>query len=252
MHRAALEAAGLEGSYEPIEARAESLGALLNDLRDKGFDGLNVTAPLKQAVIPCLLNVSPEAEAIGAVNTLILTSEGYIGHNTDAAGFSEAYLTSGFSRSLILGAGGAARAVCQAFRNKALPDSDIVLTSRRPKAGRELSEEFNLKFSPAEDLIKCGFFDLAVNATSASSPSELGDFLPKPQIASSNGRVVDINYSRPVNYWRELALKAGAGFSDGFAMLAHQARLSFILWTHLDPSLEPFSATLKNWAASPA
>ncbi|MDR1487483.1 MAG: shikimate dehydrogenase [Deltaproteobacteria bacterium] len=247
MHQAALRSLGLEGSYIPIEAQSANLENLLKELWEKGFAGLNVTAPLKEAVKPYLASLTNEALATSAVNTLIYSKGGYIGSNTDAQGFSDAYLTRGFERSLIIGAGGAARAVCQAFRSKGL---SVALTCRRSNAGKRLAEEFSFPFVEVEQLPQEPCFDLIVNATSASSPSELGEFLPRPG-TGANAVVIDINYSRPLNYWKDLAVKAKAHFSDGLPMLAHQARLSFILWTGSDPTLEPFLTTLDNWVATP-
>lgn len=124
LHEREAAAHGLALSYRRIDLDAMALGAealpgLLDRAEAAGFSGLNITFPCKQAVIPLLHEMSEEAEALGAVNTVVLKGGRRIGHNTDCSGFAE-----GFSRGLPgaplgevvqLGAGGAGAAVAQAL-----------------------------------------------------------------------------------------------------------------------------------------
>jgi shikimate dehydrogenase len=239
MHEAALKKAHLPGSYLPLVARAEDLSAILAGLRALNFQGLNVTAPLKEAVIPHLTGLSETAKAIGAVNTLVPTAAGYRGDNTDAPGFSRAYLANlGQRKALIYGAGGAARAIIYALRAQEIATTVV---ARNPQAAAKLAQEFGQTAAPLAELGRLEPFPLVINATSASYEKDLD---PAPQIAlTPEALVIDINYGRPDNYWAALAALKGAAFQDGLPMLAHQAKLSFQFW--VGPTIEPDFATFE-------
>jgi shikimate dehydrogenase len=234
--------AGLRGAYLPFRAEAGDLPLILPALLALGFRGLNVTVPLKEAVLPLLARLSPAAAAIGAANTLLASPAGWEGHNTDAPGFAEAFLKDlAPCPALVLGAGGAARAALRALLDGGFSPS---VSSRRPEAAAALAREFSEKSGrevrPVPWLRFGGPWRLAVNALSASSPEELGESPPDPSL-EPGGLMADLNYGRPRNWFRERALASGASFRDGLPMLAAQARLSFILWTGRDDvPLAPF------------
>ncbi|NUQ39601.1 MAG: shikimate dehydrogenase, partial [Caldilineales bacterium] len=123
MHNAAFAAAGIDGVYLPLPVHPERVGEAVAGLRALGFRGANVTIPHKEAVIPHLHTLSPAAQAIGAVNTIIVQADGVLqGENTDAPGFLADLHEQGVSLAevqaggaLILGAGGSARAVAYAL-----------------------------------------------------------------------------------------------------------------------------------------
>jgi shikimate dehydrogenase len=241
MHEAALKLAGVRGSYLPFHVEAGDLELVLPALRLLGFRGVNVTVPHKQNVMPFMVRLSREAEKIGAVNTLVRNPEGWEGHNTDAPGFADAFLAGRTpSPALVLGAGGAARAVLQALLDNGFAPS---ISARRPEAAEKLAGEFSSEGGRIEALPWTSFkgpWKLVVNALSASSPTELGPDPPRPAL-EKGGLMADLNYGRPENHFKDLALASGAEFKDGLPMLASQARLSFILWTGLkDTPLDPF------------
>jgi shikimate dehydrogenase len=240
MHQAALAQAGLFGYYLPLKLEAADLPAAVAGLAALGFQGLNVTAPHKEAIAPYLVSLSPEAKEIGAVNTLSPAPGGYSGHNTDAPGFATAYLNDPpVSKALVFGAGGAARAVIQALKSRGLA---VSVVARNPQAAAKLAKEFGQSAGEIKDLPNQKPYPIVVNASSASYEKELSP-LPKIPLAAE-GLVVDVNYGRPDNYWSALAGAAGARFEDGLGMLAHQARLSFNLWTQADIGLSPFAGAL--------
>jgi shikimate dehydrogenase len=241
MHQAALSEARLSGYYLPLKVDQRELKTALDGLLALGFGGLNVTAPHKEAVIPHLFSLSPAARIIGAVNTLKATAQGYEGHNTDAPGFAAAYLKSlsPGQKAVLYGAGGAARAVIQAFKSQ---DLEILVTARNFEAAGKLAAEFQQKAVPLAEIEAHSPYSIAVNATSASYAADLD---PAPDIPlTSGGLVIDLNYGRPDNYWSQLAAKNGGRFFDGLPMLAQQARLSFNIWTRAEVSLKPFSQAL--------
>ena len=123
MHMREAAAQGLGCVYRMIDLTTLGLGAealpeLLTAAERMGFDGLNITHPCKQAVVPLLTDLSPEAEALGAVNTVVLRDGRRIGHNTDCSGFAEGFRRQlpgvALRRAVQLGAGGAGTAVAEA------------------------------------------------------------------------------------------------------------------------------------------
>src|SRR5262245_13439002 len=118
MHNAALQTLGLEGHYEALPVEPERLSEVVTAIRNGDYTGANVTVPHKEAVIPLIDGLTPVAQAIGAVNTLVKKDGRLIGHNTDAAGLlADLYAHDvHFSHRpvLLLGSGGAARAIVAA------------------------------------------------------------------------------------------------------------------------------------------
>ena len=115
MHTAALRALRCDALYAPFEVPPNTLGPVLRALSFAGVEGLNVTVPLKETVLPHLHSLDPTAKAMGAVNTIVIRRGRAKGYNTDGTGFGLALRELGWrpgpSRVLLLGAGGAARAV---------------------------------------------------------------------------------------------------------------------------------------------
>jgi shikimate dehydrogenase len=248
MHRLALGEIGERGWYVPMESSPEFLEGHLRSLWDFGFRGLNLTNPLKERAPALSASQSPECRAIGAANTLKRGPGrgSWAAFNTDAPGFAEAYLGDlKPSPALVLGAGGAARAVLFALSERGFAP---VVSSRTLERAKALAALFGAGAAPwGEEQLD---FPLMVNAASASSPSELGESPPKLK-ASRNSVIVDVNYGRPDNHYQALAAQAGAKFCDGLPMLAAQARLSFGIWTgREDISPEPFSRGLREFFGS--
>src|SRR6185312_8180186 len=124
LHEQEARAQGLELDYELFDFSDRrwpdsALGRLLPELRDKGFAGVNVTYPFKQAVIPLLDDLAESAELVGAVNTIAMREGRLVGHNSDMQGFRESFLTglpgAPVSKVLQMGAGGAGAAVASAL-----------------------------------------------------------------------------------------------------------------------------------------
>ncbi|WP_038949616.1 shikimate dehydrogenase, partial [Bradyrhizobium genomosp. III] len=135
MHEAAADAAGIRYLYRKIDLvelklGAEALPELLTAARRMGFDGLNVTHPCKQAIIPLLEELSPDAQALGAVNTVVIRNGRMIGHNTDWFGFAENFRRNmqgaSLGRVVQFGAGGAGAAVAFALMKLGVQELIIV------------------------------------------------------------------------------------------------------------------------------
>jgi len=150
LHEAEARAQGLGLSYRLIDldvlgVGVEALPGLLEDAVRKGYSGLNITFPCKQAVIPLLDGLSEEARAIGAVNTVVITDGKLAGHNTDgpgwAWGFRRALPGADVSRVVLLGAGGAGSACADAVLR--LGARALVVVDREPARAAELAQRMN-------------------------------------------------------------------------------------------------------------
>jgi len=133
MHEAAARAAGLDGFYHLIDvpdAGPDGLRLMLEGVRRLGFSGVNITFPYKEAVLPLLDSLSPDAAAIGAVNTVVSAAGRLTGHNTDSTGFERALIATipdaASSPVALIGAGGVGKAIAFALARLKVPEIRIV------------------------------------------------------------------------------------------------------------------------------
>jgi shikimate dehydrogenase len=243
MHNAAFAALGLDWIYVPWAVPPDGLWAAVDALRRlENFGGANATVPHKERVMEALDAVTPAAEAIGAVNTLVARDGRLTGHNTDAAAFlgavrEEARFEPAGRSVVLLGAGGAARAVAWilgeagvarlAVANRTLRRAELLaffLQKGAPGcAVRALAlDDPALRGAVAES-------DLLVNATAAGL--EAGDPPPvNPAWLRPGQTVVDLIYGRPTALLRAAA-GAGCRPLDGLGRQVRQGALAFELWT---------------------
>lgn len=234
IHRHWLQALGLNGDYARAHVSADGLAAHIAARRgDPAWRGCNVTMPHKQAIMPLLDTLDPLAARIGAVNTVVRGSDGLLtGHNTDAAGCFEALaplLSGQRKRALVLGNGGAARAVVVALADAG---QAITLAARNPAKAQALLDE--LAPGPqhrAADLADYaqggeGSVDLVINA------SPLG-MVGNPLLAfdmrhmAADGVVYDIVTAPLHTPLLRDAQAAGLRTIDGLSMLIGQAAVAF-------------------------
>ncbi|MFN3368089.1 MAG: shikimate dehydrogenase [Thermus sp.] len=230
MHRYALRSFGLEGSYEALETPLEALRDRLEEVR-REYRGVNLTIPLKEAALPLLDWVAPEARAIGAVNTVLSVEARLLGFNTDAPGFLRALGAGGIplvGPALVLGAGGAGRAVAWALRGAGL---EVWIWNRTWEKAKALAEEFGLKPVPLERAREAR---LLVNATSVGLRDPLATPLPA-ELFPEEGAAVDLVYRPLWTRFLKEAKERGLGVQTGLGMLAWQGALAFRIWTGLLP-----------------
>ncbi|MEW6582956.1 MAG: shikimate dehydrogenase [Actinomycetota bacterium] len=236
MHNAAFTRLGLNWAYLAFPVAPERLPAAVAGLAAAGCAGLNVTIPHKQAVLPLCSAVSPAVEAIGAANTLVPDGDGgFRADNTDAEGFlravdEDAPVDLAGADVLMIGAGGAGRAVAYALRSRG---ARLLVANRTPEKAAELGEP--VEFRRGElDRVAAGCA-LVVNTTSLGMgmddvPPELPlDGLGPGQVA------VDIVYRPGGTPWLAAAAARGARPVDGLAMLLHQGAAAFSQWTGREP-----------------
>jgi shikimate dehydrogenase len=280
LHTAALRQMGLTGEYrlypiEPGDRLLHDLRALLGRARAGEIHGLNVTIPHKQAVIPLLDELTPQAQAIGAVNTILVRDGRLVGENTDAPGFlsdlgdkmggkgkpglcappTGPESAGGWPRpgqpgsALVLGAGGAARAVVYALLAAGW---QVSLAARRVEQAEALASSFQAAF-PGSQLRAIALqsaaiqnlrlrsdalpgpaasIQLLVNATSAGMLPD-AENSPWPEDTPFPARVFvyDLVYKPPETRLLRAARQAGLRASNGLGMLIEQAALALETWT---------------------
>lgn len=241
MHNAAFEALGLNWRYVAFPVDPARVAEAVSGLAAAGVAGLNVTIPHKRAVIECCSRVSDAVTAIGAANTLVPDGEGgWRADNTDAEGFvraldEQAPLDLDGRDVLLLGAGGAARALAFALRGRG---ARIVVSNRTPGRAGEVGADAEVPWSGAERDEAVAGAALVVNATSLGLH---GDDIPAdlPLDALGPGHVVaDIVYRPGGTPWLAAVAVRGARTVDGLGMLLHQGAAALSQWTGLEPPVD--------------
>ncbi len=265
IHLAAMREFNLRGDYrlypvKPLPEGQADLTDLISKIRQGELHGLNITIPHKQVVGSFLDEVTDTALKIGAVNTIVQHQGSLIGENTDASGFL-ADLQRVFSwenimdgdekwvgnpHALVLGAGGAARAVVYALNSAGW---QVTLAARRIKQAESLISSFhgtasseslatiNLKASELSDLINK--ITLIVNATPVGmSPDRDRSPWPEGLPLPPSAVVYDLVYNPAETHLMRTAREAGLMAANGMGMLVEQAALAFECWTGLAPSRE--------------
>jgi len=225
MHEAAMAALGIQGRYELLDTPPDLLPSRLAEVR-RDFRGVNVTVPLKEAVFSLLDDLSPEARAIGAVNTVVNEGGRLLGFNTDAPGFLRSLEEAGVEgrRAFLLGAGGAARAVAYALKGAGW---EVRVHNRTRARAEALARAFGLELAP---LCAAREADLVVNATSVGLHDPAATPLPA-DCFPRRGYAVDLVYRPRMTRFLAEARKRGLIPVDGTGMLLWQGALAFERWT---------------------
>ena len=212
----------IEANYSNFELNEiEEISSLL---KSQTVSGLNVTIPYKQSVIPFLDELSADAKAIGAVNFIQFKEGKTIGHNSDAFGFHQSikpFLTNLHERALIMGTGGASKAVEYVFKSLGI---DTISISRNPKGEKQFSyaEINHHMLSACKVIVHCTPVGTFPNENSVIDfPFE---HLTKDHL------VVDLIYNPVKTKFLELAQKNGATILNGESMLHQQAIKAWEIW----------------------
>ncbi|MDR6432812.1 shikimate dehydrogenase [Brucella pseudogrignonensis] len=229
---------GIEGSYEAIEVAPENFAEFASSLQENGFAGGNVTIPHKEVAFAAVERRDAAAVAIGAVNTLWLENGKLCGGNTDAYGFAANLdaLAPGWDdadTALVLGAGGAGRAIVHALQTRGF--SRIAIVNRTLSRAEELASHFGAGVSAygwdaAHGLVKDA--GLIVNTTSLgmSGHGEVEEFPLDLSAAQKSAVATDIVYIPLKTPFLASAEAAGLKTVDGLGMLLHQAVPGFERW----------------------
>ena len=237
---------GIDGAYLPLAVPPDALGEVLKALPRMGFRGANLTLPHKEAALVAADRATPEARRIGAANTLVFDDAGRIeARNTDGFGFLESLREgapgwrAAAGPAVVVGAGGAARAILVALADAGAPE--IRLVNRTKERAEHLRQEFGGPIRVwgwarrAEALEEAA---LLVNSTTqgmaGSPPLDLAlDRLPASAVVN------DIVYAPLATPLLEAARARGNRVVDGLGMLLHQARPGFAAWFGVEPKVTP-------------
>ena len=236
---------GLEWRYLTLEVAPEDLRDAVRGMRAMGFRGGNVTKPHKTAVVEFLDRLSDAAKLMGAVNCIIREGHELIGENTDGKGFMQSLagvIDPAGKRVVLLGAGGAARAI--GVELALAGAAAITVVNRSPERGQELVGLLNENTkTPANFAAWEGEFplpadcELAVNATSIGL-NDPDARVPIDFSAAAPGLVAaDVIASPPDTRFLAEAKAHGAKTLDGLGMIVNQGAIAFRLWTGIDPDV---------------
>jgi len=245
MHNPAFQKLGMDAGYLPFELNPKCFKSVMKRLRETSLQGFNVTVPYKETVIPYLDRISPEAEAVGAVNTVKRKGTKFLGYNTDVDGFVRALSETGSKlagkKAVILGAGGAARAcVAGLLREKAgriclfnaAFDFERAEKLRRhfvkrvPRAPLEI-------FVLNEKILKRELEDAAVvvNATSVGMKKDDPVLISSRVLPGKRILAFDVIYKPAETPFLRLARLKGHKTVNGLSMLFYQGVKAFEIWT---------------------
>lgn len=238
LHNHWLAQHGIDGAYVPLPVRPEHLAVAVAGLAAAGFRGVNVTVPHKVAVAALCTELRPAARAAGAVNTLVFGDGSIVGDNTDGAGFLANLRAHGAAPApaLLLGAGGAARAIAAALLAAGVP---VTVVNRSPARAASLAAALPglrvAEWSARPALDGCG---LLVNATSlgmqGQPPLDLDLSGAPPGLV-----VCDIVYAPLRTPLLAAAEARGLRTVGGLGMLLHQAAPGFAAWFGVTPAVDP-------------
>jgi shikimate dehydrogenase len=247
IHNAAFAAVGRDVTYEARDVAAINLTAAIHDLRQSDVIGCNITVPHKVAVLSLVDEVAEAARVIGAANTIHNRAGRLWATNTDVDGFARSLAEAGWSARgahvLILGSGGAARAVSYALLRDGA--ERILLANRTPDRASRLAEHLQSHFvgrrvepMPLADLAPRDAADcqIVVNTTTVGLHGEASP-LEDWQLPAG-AMVVDLIYNPPCTPLLQAAKRRGLPTLNGLAMLVYQAAEAWRIWTGQEPPIE--------------
>ncbi|MBI4331758.1 MAG: shikimate dehydrogenase [Chloroflexi bacterium] len=244
--QAALDYHRLDARYVVWETREDRLEDTVRKIRREENWGANVTVPHKERVIPFLDSLDGDAPAVGAVNVIYKRGEKLLGTNTDVYGFLQAVeqvgkFTPGGKRAVVLGAGGAARAVVYALIKSRV--AFLAVANRSPLRAESLLGDLGRFAGKGQEVMSVVLqdavlepvlrgCDLLVNCTSLGMKGSQQDQMPLiPGLIPKDALVYDLVYNPAETLFLREARKAGARTLGGLPMLVYQGAAAFELWT---------------------
>ncbi|MCG7847983.1 MAG: shikimate dehydrogenase [ANME-2 cluster archaeon] len=251
MHNAAFAALGMDCEYHKFRVTKDDLKEAIHGAKAMGFGGLNLTIPLKEKALR-LVEPDPLAEAVGAVNTIEFRGNSIIGHNTDGVGAVNSLKLSGIvishSNVLLMGAGGAARAVAYQLASKG---ARVTIANRTPKRAVELAANVSsvgrVEGTGLEDLASLvEQSHIIINTTSVGMHPDIDQTLVTEDMMHAGQVVFDLVYNPLQTKLLKEAKKAGAITVDGIKMLVLQGVESFRIWTNAEPPVDIMERAVRD------
>ena len=257
IQNAALHEAGLDYVYTAFPVHREALASAVCGLRDAGVVGFNVTIPFKTEIMPLLDALSEDAQRIRAVNTVVIASDGTMtGHNTDVTGFMAGFAARGIGlagkRTVLIGAGGAARAALWGLLRSGV--SSVCIGVRNLAKGKALCTDFAADGTLA---VYCfddpHFRDVLCTADIVVQTTPIGmspqtDAMPPvdPAAISPSAAVYDLIYTPAETAFLRAAAAHGCTTINGETMLVMQGAEAFSLWTGVRPNTDLMQRVLRE------
>ena len=257
IQNAALHEAGLDYVYTAFPVRRDALASAVCGLRDAGVTGFNVTIPFKTEIMPLLDALSEDAQRIRAVNTVVIASDGTMtGHNTDVTGFMAGFAARGIGlagkRTVLIGAGGAARAALWGLLRSGV--SSVCIGVRNLAKGKALCTDFAADGTLA---VYCfddpHFRDVLCTADIVVQTTPIGmspqtDAMPPvdPAAISPSAAVYDLIYTPAETAFLRAAAAHGCTTINGETMLVMQGAEAFSLWTGVRPNTDLMQRVLRE------
>ncbi len=269
MHNEAFAKLGLAYYYHPFDVPPIHLADAVQALKALGIAGVNVTIPHKESIIPYLDHLDPEAEAIGAVNTVVLTQEGRLkGYNTDGAGYiqslrKETGIELNHKKVLMLGAGGAAKAIGVYLLKEGI--AELVIANRTKEKAVRLAQHLKRyqerradKQAKGEQTISVldwplvqqtggEGFQLIINTTSVGMWPHVDQSPLALKGLGSDTVVSDIVYNPRETLFLKQAKAQGAKIHYGLGMLIYQGALAFKLFTGYEAPVDTMEAAVRRF-----
>lgn len=247
MHNANFKAVGDQHTYDALRIDPQHFHSIKEIIKEQGLDGLNVTIPHKESILPYLDEIDEQAETVGAVNTVLIQDDKWIGYNTDGIGYvkslKEVYPDLENAYILILGAGGASKGITNELIKYVNPKITV--------ANRTLSrfDHWNLDVNTAslvdvEPVLS--EFDIIINTTPAGMDDNLElpihlDYL-SPQTLVSD--IVYVPFKTPI---LAAAEQKGNPIHNGLDMFVYQGAESYKIWTQQQPNYDVMRSTVLNY-----
>ena len=253
IHAAFAQQTGEAMVYERRLAPLDGFALAARGFAAEGGKGANVTVPFKLDACALATELTPRAQAAGAVNTLRFDGDVILGDNTDGAGLvADIVRNAGVAilgkRVLLLGAGGAARGVVLPLLQE--QPSELFIANRTVATALALVAQFQEAGQAVDGLRAGGFeqpngqFDIIINATSASLA---GDLPPVPAtVFGSHTLALDMMYGAAPTVFMDFAAQHGAQVRDGLGMLVEQAAEAFFVWRDVRPDTQELLALLRG------
>ncbi len=242
MHNAGYRALGLDWHYIPFGV--SNVSSAVASMRMLGIRGVGVSYPFKEQVMPLLDAIDGNASSMGAVNTIVNTNGHLVGYNTDWIGGARALLEVTQlvdKRVLVLGAGGAARAVATGIAREG---AALTIVNRNREKGKALADSLDAQACTLDE-VELGAIDIVVNATSIGMADVCDGFPLDPLRLGAQHVVMDIVYKPLRTPWLLAAKERGANTIGGERMLLHQAAAQFALYTQQEAPLAAMAAGLE-------
>ena len=245
LHNYWIKKNNIDAVYNKKKLDISGIENLIKDVKGKKIDGINVTVPFKNSVIPLLDKLSNEAKKTQSVNTIYLKDKMVVGHNTDIEGFELAIKNINYDlngkKVLLLGAGGVSSSIIVALNN--MNTKKIFLSNRTQAKAENLKKMFT-----EVEIIKWGTFpdfDMIINATSLGLNSDDNIGINYTKVGSGK-LFYDVIYNPPETNFLKFAKKIGNKTENGKKMFIYQAQASFKIWNDLVPEIDNAVMELLN------